>query len=96
MTCVYLDVSALPAPEPLEAAIEAIQVLEEGNYLHFHHRQYPRLLFEQLHRAGCEFDVRLGAGRYCEVLISKKGDVQAASAAMDVASDSLPWIEQES
>jgi len=85
LTCRFLDVSDLAAPEPLEAALEAIQVLDSGDFLHFHHRQFPRLLFEQLQRHGFEYEVRESGDENCDVFIWKEGDDVASVDAMEMA-----------
>ncbi len=69
-----LDVSALPPPEPLERALEALDRLAPGEYLRLLHRREPRLLYPQLEARGFCYRVRPGQGVPFEVLIWRKGD----------------------
>ena len=83
--CIYLDVSELPAPEPMQRTLEALAGLPEGKYLHFHHRQYPALLFERLENRGFEEVTLQGNGGTVDVYIWRKGDSLAAARAREVA-----------
>lgn len=87
----YLDVSDLPAPEPLHQALIAVEALVPGRFLHFHHRQYPRLLFEQLENRNFECDCRLGSDDCCEVFIWAKDDALARQRALSMAFSFTPW-----
>lgn len=52
-----IDVSNLPAPEPLQRIFEALESLTDDDYLIVVHRKYPRLLFEPLRDAGYQYRV---------------------------------------
>ncbi len=93
MTADYLDVSDYPAPEPLQMALEAIEQLAEGTFLHLHHRRYPRLLFEQLEKRGFESGTRSGPDDSCSVFIWKNGDVEASQEALAAAAEYQTWVE---
>jgi hypothetical protein len=48
----FLDVSALEAPEPLVRTLAAADALRPGQYLCMRHRRYPCLLEENLGKRG--------------------------------------------
>jgi len=48
----YLDVSGLPAPEPLETIVNRLAKLQHGETLHVYHRQDPCLLYPYLDENG--------------------------------------------
>jgi hypothetical protein len=87
----YLDVSELPAPEPLHQALVAVEMLSSGRFIHFHHRQHPRLLYEQLEKRGFDSDTRRGPGGSCEVFIWAKDDTRAHERALKRAALYVPW-----
>ena len=87
----YLDVSDLPAPEPLHEALVAVEKLAPGRFIHFHHRQYPRLLYEQLDKRGFDSDTRRGPGGHCEVFIWALDDIVARQKALTRAVSFAPW-----
>ncbi len=91
--CDFLDVSDYPAPEPLEMALEAIQQLQAGKFLHLHHQRYPRLLFEQLEKRGFDSDTRSGPDESCKVFIWKSGDKLAEAHALETAAGYQAWVE---
>jgi hypothetical protein len=47
-----LDVSDLPAPEPLERALDALALLPAGDRLLLRHRRQPYPLYDMLRRLG--------------------------------------------
>lgn len=53
-----IDVSDLPAPEPMQRIFEALEDLTHDDYLIVIHRKYPRLLFEPLCEAGYQYRVQ--------------------------------------
>jgi hypothetical protein len=87
----YLDVSDLPAPEPLQLALEALAELPAGRFLHLHHRRHPRLLYERLAARGFLESTRRGPDGACEVFVWRAGDAPAATAALAAAGDLAPW-----
>jgi|TARA_Y100000310_G_C20584646_1_gene764761 hypothetical protein len=89
--CDYLDVSGMPAPEPLHQALIAVERLSPGRFIHFHHRQYPRLLFEQLERRGFDSATRHGPDGSCEVFIWAIDDPVARQKALTRAASYPPW-----
>ena len=52
-----LDVSDLPAPEPLERALDALATLPPGDRLLLCHRRQPYPLFDLLQRMGYRWQV---------------------------------------
>ncbi len=52
-----LDVSDLPAPEPLERALDALAVLPAGDRLLLRHRRQPFPLYDMLRRMGYRWQV---------------------------------------
>jgi len=89
----YLDVSEYAAPEPLQMALEAVQLLTTGKFLHLHHRRYPRLLYERLDNRGFDYDTRTGPEESCKVFIWKKEDDLARLKALKTAEEYPPWTE---
>lgn len=78
-----LDVSALPAPEPLEQVLAALPSLGPGEYLHVLHRREPWPLFELLEAEGFEAHMQPGGPAGFEILIWRRGDAEAAAAAAE-------------
>lgn len=64
-----VDVSALPAPEPLQAALAALAGLAADEYLVLAHRREPVPLYELLAAAGYRHRVRRGRATAIEVVI---------------------------
>ena len=93
MSRVFLDVSALEAPEPLLQAIAALAELADGDYLHLHHRMKPCHLYSYLAEQGFAGDTRSGGGGDCEVFVWREGDTVAAQQAGQAASDYAPWVD---
>ncbi len=52
-----LDVSDLPAPEPLERTLDALQELPSGDRLMLRHRRQPYPLYDLLRRMGYRWEV---------------------------------------
>lgn len=92
----YLDVSEYPAPEPLQMALAALQTLASGRFLHFHHRQYPRLLFENLAKRDFDCRVRSGTDGCCEVFIWRDTDGDARQRALATAATYPAWPDHPS
>jgi len=55
---IYLDVRDLPAPEPLEAVVNALGEVDTGVYIKMHHRQRPNMLFPILKKNGFDFCIK--------------------------------------
>jgi len=55
---VKLDVSCLPAPEPMTRIIQALAELTEQQVLQVHHRREPFPLYEKLTCAGWLYSCR--------------------------------------
>jgi len=89
----YLDVSDFPAPEPLQMALDAVGKLDPGKFLHFHHRRFPRLLFERLEKRGFGYDIRRGPNDSCNVFIWKNEDSEARRRAIASATEYPAWKE---
>ena len=81
-----LDVSALPAPEPLERTLEALDTLAPGQYLRVYLPREPVHLFPLLRQAGYAWVSRPGLAAPWEILIWDEQDpvaMQAARAGAD-------------
>jgi uncharacterized protein (DUF2249 family) len=52
-----LDVSDLPAPEPLERTLDALCKLSQGDRLLLRHRRQPFPLYDMLRRMGYRWQV---------------------------------------
>ena len=92
MSAIFLDVSTLEAPEPLQQAISALEVLPFGDYLQLHHRIKPCHLYRYLDEHHFASDTRFAEGGDCEVFVWREGDTAAAQLAGQVASDYAPWV----
>jgi uncharacterized protein (DUF2249 family) len=64
----HLDVSTLPAPEPLEQTLDALATLAPGERLVLHHRRQPYPLYDLLKRLGYRWEVQ-GADEAWQILI---------------------------
>ena len=91
--CVFLDVSSLPAPEPLQQALETLASMPRGVYLHLHNQRYPRLLYERLQARGFEEVTRMDTEGCCEVFIWHLNDAEAEQAARRAAVEYLEWSD---
>ncbi len=76
-----LDVSALPAPEPLEVVLDALGHLDEGDYLRVLHRREPWPLFPILEERGFAYRLQPGQRSAFEILIWRKADADAEALA---------------
>jgi len=56
---IILDVSELEAPQPIIEARKAIQTLQEGEVLVFHHRMKPFPLLRELEQRGIKFEIMI-------------------------------------
>lgn len=64
-----LDVSALPAPEPLERVLDALADLPSGDRLCVIHHREPYPLYDLLKRMGYRWETQVEGERY-RILIS--------------------------
>ncbi|EGV20146.1 DUF2249 domain-containing protein [Thiocapsa marina] len=64
-----LDVSALPAPEPMERILDALADLPPGDRLCVLHRREPYPLYDMLRRMGYRWEISSEDDRY-RILIS--------------------------
>ena len=64
MNEIILDVSDLPAPQPLEMVVDNLHQIKEDTYLKVIHRMEPRLLFNILHNGGFLYDVYQESDKY--------------------------------
>lgn len=72
-----IDVSSLEPCEPLERTLEAIRLLNRGDYLRVLHRREPKLLFPLLEKSGFRWVCQAGEASRVEVLIWRAGDARA-------------------
>jgi len=76
-----LDVSELEPCEPLERTLDAIKMLQKGDYLRVLHRREPHLLYQLLEQGGFSWFTRPGNTSKFEILIWRQGDSSAENAA---------------
>jgi hypothetical protein len=65
-----LDVSDLPAPEPLERVLDVLMAMPAGDRLVVHHRRQPFPLYDLLPRMGYRWQVSGNEGDW-EILIEE-------------------------
>jgi uncharacterized protein (DUF2249 family) len=70
-----LDVSDLPAPEPMERIIDALADLPPGDRLCVLHRREPYPLYDMLRRMGYRWEISSEGDRY-RILISPVAERQ--------------------
>ncbi len=75
-----LDVSGLPPPEPLLHILDAIERLDDGDYLHVLHHREPFPLYEILNGQGYAWLTRPGRQVPFELFIWRRGDAAAQDA----------------
>ena len=80
-----LDVSELPAPEPMQRVLSELGRLGPGEFLRVRHRREPFPLYAMLGDLGCVHRARrlLSSGRAAEafeILVWRADDVDAAAA----------------
>ena len=76
----FVDVSALPAPEPLQVVLDALGELAPGEYLVLAHRREPFPLYELLAGRGFRHRVRRGSRTPFEILVWRAGSPPPAEA----------------
>jgi uncharacterized protein (DUF2249 family) len=77
----FLDVSDLEPPEPLDAALAAVDTLRTGEYLCMRHRREPFPLYQMLARDGFSHRTVVEGDRAFLILIWHTGDQIAEQAA---------------
>ncbi len=83
-----LDVSQLACPEPLEAVLEHLGQLKQGEFLHVTTRRDPALLYPMLEKRGFDYLACPDEHICCGILIWRLGDRAAESAARALLSTS--------
>jgi len=78
---VLIDARNQEPPGPLYAALDALAVLEPGQYLHFRIHREPLMLFPQLDGGGFDYYAVGEADDNWHILIWRRGDSVAASGA---------------
>lgn len=73
---ILLDVSDLAPPEPLERSSDAVDALQQGEYIRMVHRQRPCLLYAILEERGYKEHTSTRKDRMVEVLIWRADDSQ--------------------
>jgi hypothetical protein len=58
MQATRLDVSDLPAPEPFQKILGALEALPAGHYLSVYHRKEPLMIYPTLEKMGYRFHVQ--------------------------------------
>lgn len=76
-----VDVSALPAPEPLENVLDALEKLGPGDYLRVLHRREPWPLFPILEERGFAYRLQPGQQSAFDILIWRGADPDAQALA---------------
>ena len=71
---IQCDVRELPAPEPMNAVLEAIADLQEGEYVRMMHRMEPVPLYGVLNDMGFVHNLHLGGEAPYEIMIFRKED----------------------
>ena len=72
-----LDVSDLEPPEPMERILEAIETLQEGDYLYVTHRREPHMIYPILKNMGIDWATHPGGPAGYEFFLWRKGDEKA-------------------
>ncbi|MDH5485264.1 MAG: DUF2249 domain-containing protein [Gammaproteobacteria bacterium] len=57
---IVLDVHELPAPEPMEQALDALEKMTDGEYIKMIHRMQPFPLYNILFENGFKYEARDG------------------------------------
>lgn len=71
MKVIHIDVSELPAPEPLQKIFETLKKMPEQHILKVNHRKLPRLLYKPLTQQGYKFHVQPGKHHAYDIFIWK-------------------------
>ena len=73
MKQLVLDVSDLPAPEPFDRIMQALNDMTKQHYLKVVHRKQPLLLYQPLQKLGFNFHVQIGETQPFEIFIWPEG-----------------------
>lgn len=73
------DVQELPAPEPMNRVLEALQDLQVGEYVRMMHRMEPVPLYAMLRDMGFEHRLHLEGEAPYEIMIYRPDDTEALS-----------------
>ena len=76
---VGLDVCRLEPPEPFVQAMEALQQMQPGQFLHIIHRREPRLLYPELAPRGLTAYTHQAAPHLFHILVWSQKDRVAAT-----------------
>ncbi len=85
-----LDVSPLEPPEPLFAALDAVDALGPGECLRLVHRREPHPLYAHLLERGCAWRVLVDEPGRFEAWIWRQADPVAAAACAE-PDDGADW-----
>lgn len=77
----FLDLRGLEPPDPFVRSIEALQQLQEGQYLHLLHTRLPVMLFPELEPRGFQSDSCEDKQQLFHIIIWRQSDSSAANAA---------------
>ncbi len=77
----FVDLQGLEPPDPFVRSIEALQQLQEGQYLHLLHTRLPVMLFPELEPRGFLSDSCQDKQQRFHIIIWRQSDARAASAA---------------
>jgi len=77
---IFLDVSEMEPPEPLELTLEAAEQLQAGEYVRMLHRRDPCMLYANLENNHFKYFQREGLTTAVELFIWRENDAQAAAA----------------
>lgn len=90
-SCVFVDVSEVPPPEPLAIAMEAAEQLLPGQYLHIHHWREPLLLYQRLLKKQFNYETCQGDAESCEIFVWRVGDQIAERLLKQVTVELKAW-----
>ena len=71
---VCCDVQDLPAPEPMNEVLKALEQIQPGGYVRMMHRMEPGPLYGVLRDMGYEYQIQLQGEAPFELMIYHKGD----------------------
>lgn len=74
-----LNVSDLEPPEPMERILQAIEELNDGDYLYVMHRREPHMIYPMLENMGIAWVTRPGGPEGYKIFIWRKDDAIANS-----------------
>lgn len=77
----FVDLQGLEPPDPFVRSIEALQQLQEGQYLHLLHTRLPVMLFPELEPRGFLADSCQDKQQRFHIIIWRQSDTRAANVA---------------